>query len=192
VVFTSRANQEDATMSELKTFPVGDEAKAIMASVPGVRFTHGMVVGFDGPGGHGPEKAGALTVLHMTAVEEEATQVFYKKTNALKKLLQEAPGFIRMFSLFDGLSGYAIAFWRSPEDALAFSRGAAHQQTARNFHERPFQYSHFVGVWSAHTIRPRTIYCEKCHTGTEAPAEACRECRNALVDVFQAQNRALP
>jgi hypothetical protein len=101
-------------MSELKTFPVGDEAKAMMASIPGARFTPGMVVGFDGPGGHGPEQAGAITILHMTAVDGEATQVFYKKTNALKRLLQSAAGFQRMFSCFDGVSGYAIAFWRSP------------------------------------------------------------------------------
>jgi heme-degrading monooxygenase HmoA len=177
-------------MSELKTFPVGDEAKAIMASVPGVRFTQGMVAGFDGPGGHGPEKAGALTVLHATMMDGDATQLFYKKTNALKKLLQEAPGFIRMFSLFDGLSGYAIAFWRSPQDAQAFAQGAAHQQTARAFQERPFQYSHFVGVWSAHSVRPRRIYCERCHQGTDAPAEACA-CGNPLVDVFREQEKAL-
>ncbi len=178
-------------MAELKTFPVGDEAKAIMTSIPGARFTPGMVVGFDGPGGHGPEAAGALTVLHMTATDEQATQTFYKKTNALKKLLQAAPGFIRMFSLFDGLSGYAIAFWRSAEDALAFSQGAAHRETARAFYERPYQYSQFAGVWTAHTVKPRKIYCDKCHAGTEMPAEACRECRQPLVDIFKEQEKAL-
>lgn len=178
-------------MSELKTFPVGDEAKAMMGSIPGARFTPGMVVGFDGPGGHGPEKAGAITILHMTAIEEHATQLFYKKTNALKKLLQEAPGFLRMFSLFDGVSGYAIAFWRSPEDALAFSQGAAHRQTAQAFYDRPFQYSQFAGVWAAHTVRPRKIYCEKCHAGTETPTEKCAACGNPLVDVFKEQEKAL-
>jgi len=177
-------------MSELKTFPVGDEAKAIMMSIPGARFTQGLVVAFDGPGGHGPEKAGALTVLHMTAIEEQATQTFYKRTNALKTLLQKTPGFQRMFSLFDGPSGYAIAFWRSPEDALAFSAGAAHRETARAFQERPFQYSQFAGVWAAHTVRPRRIYCEKCQAGTEAPAESCAACASPLVDVFKDQERA--
>jgi heme-degrading monooxygenase HmoA len=178
-------------MSELKTFPVGDEAKAIMMSIPGARFTPGMVVGFDGPGGHGPEKAGALTVLHMTTIEEQATQTFYKKTNSLKTLLQKAPGFLRMFSLFDGPSGYAIAFWRSPEDALAFAAGSAHQQTARGFHERPYQYSQFAGVWAMHTMHPRRIYCEKCQTPTDAPADACRACGAPLVDVFKEQEKAL-
>jgi hypothetical protein len=178
-------------MGELKTFPVGEEAKAIMMSVPGARFTSTMVVGFDGPGGHGPEKAGALTVLHMTATDEKATQIFYKKTNLLKKLLQESPGFLRMFSLFDGLSGYAVAFWRSPEDALAFARTSAHRETAAEFNRDPFQYSQFAGVWAAHTVRPRTIYCEKCRTGTEMPTEACRHCGNLLVDVFKEQERAL-
>jgi hypothetical protein len=178
-------------MAELKVFPVTEEAKAIMASIPGARFTPGMVVAFDGPGGHGPERAGALTVLHMTAVDEQATAIFYKKTNLLKKHLQEAPGFLRMLSVFDGLSGYAIAFWRSPEDALAFSAGAAHGQTAREFHEKPFQYSQFAGVWAAHTVRPRKIYCEKCHAGTDMPADACRACKNPLVDVFKEQDKAL-
>jgi heme-degrading monooxygenase HmoA len=178
-------------MSQLKTFPVNDEAKAIMASIPGARFTPGMVVGFDGPGGHGPEKAGAITILHMTAVDEEKTQNFYKKTNAMKKLLQSAAGFLRMFSLFDGMSGYAIAFWRSPEDALAFSKGDVHQRAARAFHENPFQYSQFAGVWAAHTILPRVIYCPKCQTKTEAPADACRGCAEPLVDVFKEQEKAL-
>jgi hypothetical protein len=178
-------------MTQLKTFPVGDEAKAIMASIPGARFTPGMVVGFDGPGGHGPEKAGALTVLHMTAVDEQATQIFYKKTNALKKVMQDAPGFIRMFSLFDGVSGYAIAFWRSPDDALAFAAGAAHRETAREFHGRPYQYSQFAGVWAAHTVRPRKIYCEKCSAPTDAPAEACMACGNPLADVFKQHEAAL-
>ncbi|MHB8606340.1 MAG: hypothetical protein ACYDCK_13910 [Thermoplasmatota archaeon] len=176
--------------TKLKTFPPGDEAKAIMASIPGARFTPGLVVGFDGPGGHGPEKAGALTVLHMTAIDPDATQIFYRKTNSLKTLLQKAPGFIRMFSAFDGLSGYAIAFWRSPEDALAFSQGAAHTQTAHAFYENPFQYSQFAGVWAAHTIRARKIYCERCKAGTEAPASACAACGNPLVDIFQEQAKA--
>ena len=174
-------------MSELKTFPPGDEAKAMMMSIPGARFTPGMVVGFDGPGGHGPEKAGAITILHMTAMDEQATQHFYKKTNALKKLLQDTPGFIRMFSCFDGVSGYAIAFWRAPQDAEAFAKGAAHQQTAKAFHERPYQYSQFAGIWAVHSMHPRRIYCEKCHAPTDAPAEACRECRHPLVDVFKQQ-----
>lgn len=178
-------------MTELKTFPVGDEAKAMMAAIPGARFTPGMVVGFDGPGGHGPEKAGAIVILHMTAVDEDATQIFYKKTNALKQRLQDAPGFIRMFSLFDGLSGYAIAFWRSADDAAAFARGPAHAKTAREFHDQPYQYSQFAGIWTTHSMHARRLYCEKCRTPTDAPAEACRSCKHPLLDVFKAQEKAL-
>ncbi len=178
-------------MTELKTFPIGDEAKAMMQAIPGARFTPGMVVGFDGPGGHGPEKAGAIVILHMTAADADATQIFYKKTNALKQLLQDAPGFIRMFSLFDGLSGYAIAFWRSADDAAAFARGPAHAKTAREFHERPYQYSQFAGIWSVESMHPRRIYCDRCHAPTDAPADACSKCGNRLVDVFKEQARAL-
>jgi heme-degrading monooxygenase HmoA len=178
-------------MPELKTFPPGDEAKAIMASIPGARFTPGLVVGFDGPGGHGPEKAGAITILHMTAVDPDATQVFYKKTNSLKTLLQKAPGFLRMFSAFDGVSGYAVAFWRSPEDALAFSQGGAHTQTAEHFRKEPYQYSQFAGVWAAHTIRPRWIFCDRCRAPTAAPASACARCGSPLIDVFREQDKKL-
>jgi hypothetical protein len=59
------------------------------------------------------------------------------------------------------------------------------------FHENPYQYSQFAGVWAAHTIRPRLIYCPKCQVGTEAPADACRECREPLIDVFKEQEKAL-
>src|SRR5215471_2133296 len=126
------------TRTELRTFAPGPEAKAIMQSIPGARFTPGVVSGFDGPGALGPEAAGAVMVLHMTAVDEAATQLFFRRTNHLKTLLPAAPGFIRMFSLFDGLSGYAIAFWRTAEDAIAFGRGSAHREVMREFLASPY------------------------------------------------------
>jgi heme-degrading monooxygenase HmoA len=174
-------------MTTLKTFAPDDEAKAVMASIPGARFTPGMVVGFDGPGAHGPEQAGAVMVLHMTAVDEAATQLFFRRTNRLKTILPSTPGFIRMVSLFDGLSGYAISFWRTPEEALAFGRDPAHRQVMREFRENPFQYSQFVGVWSAHTVRRRHIYCAACGTSNDAPAQACAQCGEELADVFRLQ-----
>ena len=177
-------------MPELKTFPISDEAKAMMQSIPGARFTPGVVVGFDGPGGHGPEKAGAVMILHMTAIDEQATQIFYKKTNALKQQLPEAPGFIRMFSLFDGVSGYAIAFWRTAEDAIAFAHSPAHRATAREFLEAPYQYSQFAAVWALHTAHDRWVFCDKCRGRTAMPAATCRECGGPLVDVFKQQEQA--
>jgi heme-degrading monooxygenase HmoA len=171
----------------LRTFAPGDEAKAIMQSIPGARFTPGMVVGFDGPGALGPEAAGAVMILHMTAVDEDATQLFFRRTNELKTLLPSTPGFIRMFSVFDGLSGYAVSFWRTPEDALAFGRDTAHRQVVREFLAKPFQYSQFVGVWSAHSVRRRHIYCAACGTSNDAPADACSHCHEPLLDVFKQQ-----
>lgn len=176
-----------ATMETLKTFAPDDEAKAIMMSVPGARFTPGMVVGFDGADAVGPEAAGAVMVLHMTAVDEAATQLFFKRTNHLKTLLPSVPGFIRMFSLFDGLSGYAVAFWRTPEDALAFGHDTAHREVMREFYAKPYQYSSFVGVWSAHTVPRRHIYCSGCGRANDAPADSCSQCGTELLDVFKQQ-----
>jgi len=174
-------------MVTLKAFAPDDEAKAIMQSVPGARFTPGMVVGFDGPGALGPEAAGAVMVLHMTAVDEQATQLFFRRTNQLKTLLPAVPGFIRMFSLFDGLSGYAVAFWRTPEDALAFGRDRAHREVMREFYANPYQYSQFVGIWSAHSVRPRHLYCAGCGAANDAPAATCAQCGGELADVFKMQ-----
>ena len=174
-------------MESLKAFAPDDEAKAIMQSVPGARFTPGMVVGFDGPDPVGPEAAGAVMVLHMTAVDEADTQLFFKRTNHLKTLLPSVPGFIRMISLFDGLSGYAIAFWRTPEDALAFGRDTAHREVMREFYAKPYQYSSFVGLWTAHTVRRRHIYCSSCRAAHDAPAQNCARCGTPLLDVFREQ-----
>src|SRR5262249_35619568 len=135
------ADHEVRTVVTLKSFAPDDEARAIMQSIPGARFTPGMVVGFDGPDAAGPEAAGGVMVLHMTAVDEAATQLFFRRTNHLKTLLPGTPGFIRMFSLFDGLSGYAVAFWRTAEHAVAFGRGAAHREVMREFLASPYQYS---------------------------------------------------
>jgi len=177
-------------MQALRTFAPDDEARAIMAGIPGARFTPGMVVGFDGPDAVGPEAAGAVMVLHMTAVDEAATQLFFKRTNQLKTLLPAVPGFIRMFSLFDGLSGYAVSFWRSAEEALAFGRNATHREVMREFYEKPFQYSQFVGVWSAHTVHRRHIFCAGCGAPNDAPADACGQCGEPLLDVFKQQAAA--
>ena len=174
-------------MAVLRTFAPDDEARAIMQTIPGARFTPGMVVGFDGHDPVGPEAAGAVMVLHMTAVDEAATQLFFRHTNHLKTLLPATAGFIRMFSLFDGLSGYAISFWRTPEDALAFGRHPAHREVMRQFIAQPFQYSQFVGVWSAHSVRRRHIYCAACGTPSDAPADACSACGEPLLDVFREQ-----
>jgi len=57
---------------------------------------------------------------------------------------------------------------------------------AREQRERPFEYSQFAGLWAAHTVGRRTLYCDRCNTPTVAPAGQCTNCRNVLDDPFLA------
>ena len=95
-----------------------------------------------------------------------------------------APGFIRWFSLTDGPHGYGLGQWRTAEDALAFVRGTAHRAAVAEQHGRPFEYSQFAGVWSAHTIGRRTLYCPDCGGRTVAPERTCSGCGRNLNDGF--------
>lgn len=180
-------------MAEVKFIPPSDEVKAIVGAIPGVRFTPGVVVGQQGPEGHlGPEAAGAILVLHTTAADEKAAERFWRLTTAVKQQLPEAAGFIRLFSLFEGLSGYLVAFWRTVEDAQAFAACPAHREAMAAFAKERFEYSHFVGLWKAHSVRDRNIYCEACGRATPAPVSACSSCGNPLDDVFSARRSPLP
>lgn len=180
-------------MAEVKFIPPSDEIKAVVGAIPGVRFTPGVVVGQQGPEGHvGPEAAGAILVLHTTAVDEAAADRFWRLTTAVKQQLPEAPGFIRLFSLFEGLSGYLVAFWRTAEDAQAFAASPKHREAMQAFYKERFEYSHFVGLWTAHSLRARNIYCEACGEATAAPADRCAACGNPLDDVFSSARSAQP
>ena len=53
--------------------------------------------------------------------------------------------------------------------------------------ERPFEYSQFAGIWVAHTVGRRRLYCEQCGHGTTAPATTCTGCGNPLDDPFDAE-----
>jgi heme-degrading monooxygenase HmoA len=145
-----------------------------------------VVVGQAGPESHlGPEAAGAILILHTTAVDEAAAERFWRMTTAVKQQLPQAPGFIRLFSLFDGLSGYLVAFWRTVEDAQAFAAQPQHREAIAALDRERFEYSHFVGLWKAHSVHQRDIYCEVCGTATPAPTGACSSCGNPLHDVFE-------
>ena len=172
-------------MAEVRLIPPSDEIKGLVGAIPGVRFTPGVVVGQDGPECRvGPEGAGAILVLHTTAADDDAAERFWRTTTAVKQQLPGAAGFIRLFSLFDGLSGYLVAFWRTVEDAQAFAAGHHHRAAVAALRRERFEYSHFVGLWKAHAIHPRTIYCELCGTATPVPTDACSSCANPLHDVF--------
>lgn len=158
----------------------------MVAAIPGVRFNPGVVVGQDGPEAYlGPEAAGAILILHMTAADEVAADRFWRTTTAVKQQLPNAAGFIRLFSFFDGPSGYLVAFWRSVEDAQAFAQSQTHRDAMTALDRERFEYSHFVGLWKAHSVHQRNIYCDQCGTANRAPAAQCSSCGNELDDIFR-------
>jgi heme-degrading monooxygenase HmoA len=180
-------------MAQARLIPPTDEVKGLVAAIPGVRFNQGVIVGQDGPDAHlGPEAAGAILVLHMTVADDAAAERFWRTTTAVKQTLPDAQGFIRLFSFFDGVSGYLVAFWRSPEHAKAFAAAPAHRAAMAALDSERFEYSHFVGLWSAHSLHDRNLYCERCDAVTAAPASNCRGCGNPLDDVFSRREPAQP
>ena len=179
-------------MAQLRAVPPGEEARGRIAAIPGVRFSEGVVLGIDGAEPLGPEAAGALQILHMTAVDPELTENFWNRTSALKTLLPTREGFIRLIGFFDGLSAYALVFWRTVEDAQAFAGSSEHAAAADELFETHFEYTHFIGVWRAERIHPRTFHCDACGQLTHAPAETCTACGTSLHDVFVEQHAAVP
>ena len=178
-------------MAEVKSIPPSDEVKAMVAAIPGVRFTPGVVVGQEGPDGHlGPEAAGAILLLHVTLADEVAADRFWRTTTAVKQSLPSAPGFIRLFSLFEGVNGYLVAFWRSVEEAQAFAQSRTHQEAMDAFDREHFQYSHFVGLFTAQRTHRRNVFCEACGQATPMPAAVCQGCGNPLHDVFAGRDRS--
>lgn len=181
-------------MGQVRQIPPSEAVKALVAAIPGVRFNPGVVVGQDGPDAHlGPESAGAILVLHMTVDDDVAADRFWRSTTAVKQTLPTAAGFIRLFSFFDGPSGYLIAFWRTAEHAAAFAASPAHREAMAALNRERFESSHFVGLWTAHAVHPRNLYCPHCDAVSQAPATICGGCGAALDDVFaQPQSTAVP
>ena len=172
---------------QVRSIPPNDSIKATVGAISGVRFTPGVVVGQEGPEGHlGPEAAGAVLILHVTLADEDSADRFWRTTTSVKQSLPEAPGFIRLFSLFEGVSGYLVAFWRTVEDARSFAQSSRHQAAMDAFDRERFQYSHFVGLFTADRAHVRNIYCDMCGHATSMPAEVCAGCGNPLHDVFAA------
>jgi len=176
---------EDTAAGRIGSFPPDEASKAASHAVPGTRVTPGVVSALDGPVVAGPEQAGALSLLHTTFACSESAQRAYRNFATMKEDFRVRPGFLRWLTFNDGPNGYALGLWRTPGDVEAFVTGTAHQQMVREQRERPFEYSQFAGVWAAHAIGRRTMYCEKCHSPTPAPATACTACGNPLDDSFR-------
>jgi hypothetical protein len=174
-------------MATIGVFEPNATSQQAFGSIQGLRMTPGAVFALDGPDGLGPESAGAVIVLHTTLASDEGAQRFFQRNAELMRTLRGSSGFIRFMGMFDGPSGYGVGFWKTPEDALAFSKGPLHGALVKDLFREPYMYTQFAGIWAAHTIRPRRFFCEKCQHATPAPADACARCGNALVDVFKQQ-----
>ncbi len=173
-----------APSAQIGMFPPDAESMAAAQGVAGARITPGVVTALDGPSIAGPEAAGALTLLHTTFVDSAGAQRGYRNFAAIKADFRERPGFLRWLTFGDGPHGYALGLWRSVGDVQEFVAGTAHRSMVREQREQPFEYSQFAGVWAAHTVGNRTLYCQRCQTGTTAPAPACANCGNPLNDPF--------
>jgi heme-degrading monooxygenase HmoA len=177
-------------MPTLQVFPPSPENEALFGEIPTWRVTPIPVVAFDGPepdGSLGPEAAGAVLVLHMTMVDEERTQAFWRQVALVCKAASETKGFIRMIAFFDGMANWALGFWRTVEDALAFARSAAHTAAIAEMREKNFEYTHFACVYQPVEPRLRHAYCDRCDTEIVMPQETCPACGNEIADVFRIQ-----
>lgn len=171
-------------MTLIDSFPPDEASKAASHAVPGTRITPGVVSALDGPTRAGPEAAGALTLLHTTFVSNDGAQRGYRNFATMKDDFRVRPGFLRWLTFNDGPHGYALGLWRNAQDVTAFTAGAAHQAMVREQRERPFERSQFAGIWTAHTVGRRMLYCEQCGTATAAPTTRCSSCAAPLTDPF--------
>ena len=184
MVTPGRDSQTFGPMTNINSFPPDETSKAASQAVPGTRITPGLVSALDGPTPAGPEAAGALTLLHTTFTSDDGAQRGYRNFATMKADFRARPGFLRWLTFNDGPHGYALGLWRDPDDVTAFIAGAAHQAMAREQRERPFEHSQFAGIWAAHTVGRRMLYCERCDTATAAPTASCSGCAAPLHDPF--------
>lgn len=171
-------------MANIESFPPDEASKVAAQGVLGTRVSPGVVSALDGPTLAGPEAAGALTLLHTTFVSNEGAQRAYRNFASMKADFRARPGFLRWLTFNDGPHGYALGLWRSPDDVTAFVAGAAHQSMVREQRERPFEHSQFAGVWAAHAVGRRMLYCEQCGAASATPATSCSRCAAPLHDPF--------
>lgn len=179
-------------MAELGVYPPSGTAGQMMGSLPGARFTEGVTFAVDGLEPAGPEQASAVLVLQGTLASEEMAQMFWQRAATTLREAMDSPGFVRFIGFSDGLCGYALGFWRTAEDAQAFARGRAHGDARKELYRTGNQYTHFAGLYSATRPLERHFFCESCGHVTNAPASACANCGNPLVDVFDSYVRPQP
>lgn len=164
--------------------PSADTIEYGRRRLPQRRMTPGAVGALDGPGNLGPEHAAALTLTFAAFADEDSAQRGFQQFTDMQHAMLAAEGFLRWLTFADGAHGYGLGLWRSAEQAGAFVRGSAHRAAVAAQHSRPFEYSQFAGIWAAHTIGRRTIYCPRCAASTVAPGRQCADCGQPLDDGF--------
>jgi hypothetical protein len=174
----------DPRPATIGVFSPDEESKKALAGVAGTRLTPGVVSALDGPTDAGPERAGALTLLHTTFADDIGAQRGYRNFARIKSEFRYLPGFLRWLTFNDGPHGYALGLWRGVADVEEFVRSEAHRAMAREQRQRPFEYSQFAGVWTAHTVGRRVLYCERCQHPSAVPTSACTHCGHPLRDPF--------
>lgn len=174
-------------MATIGQFPPAPENQMAMGSIPTVRFTEGVVFSVEGDDPAGPETAGAVLVLQGTLASDEKAQQFWSRAATTLRAARESHGFIRFIAFADGLSNYALGFWRTYEDAMAFRKSVPHRDAERELAETGNQYQHFAALFRSDRAHERHTYCERCGTRNVMPREVCQGCGNELVDVFALQ-----
>lgn len=177
-------------MATIGHFPPPPEVQGAVASIPGVRFTEGVVIAVEGDATAGPESAGAVLVLAGGLADEAKANQFWTRAAQTLQAVQNAPGFIRLLTFADGMTNYLVAFWRTHEDAMAFRNAQVHRVAMHELAETGNQYDHFAGLFRTERAHHRHVYCERCNTLNTMPREECSQCGNALVDVYRLQASA--
>jgi len=170
-------------MAVLGQYHPEGEVAARMGALEGVRFTPGMVFSIQRESA-GPEAAGAVLILQNTLVDPDKAQQFWSRAATTMEAALHAPGFIRLIGFGDGPENYALAFWRTLEDAQAYAKGMTHREAVKELHATGSQYSHFAGLFAVTQPRTRHIFCEQCGVQNDV-RERCAQCGNALVDSFR-------
>ena len=174
-------------MAEQVHYPPQEEAGMAIGSIPGFRVSPGAVVAIEGPVSVGPEEAGAVLILAGTLCDRAKADLFWLQVASTARAARGSVGFLRLLAFADGPVSYAVAFWRTPEDAQAFARGPAHRAAVADLYRTGSQYSQFAGIWKAASTSGRRYFCDVCGAMTAAPATACGECGQELIDVYRMQ-----
>ncbi|MBV9485938.1 MAG: hypothetical protein JO246_07755 [Frankiaceae bacterium] len=154
-----------------------------MEVLPQRLMTPGMVGTLIGPGNAGPEMAGALSLVYASFADAERAQHGFRAFTDAQRSMLDAPGFLRWITFADGPHGFGLGWWRSADDAIAWSRGEAHRRYVADQRATGFELSQYAGIFTTHTVGARRYYCPRCGESSVADVSAC-PCGESLDDGF--------